>query len=445
MTRKWQKIAAIVRKRIASTMSNKNIAAAYHSNQSSVVDKGCFVIYTTDKIRFVIPLAFLGNCIFRELFKMSEEEFGLPSDGPITLPCDSVVMNYIFSLMKRGLAKDMERAVLNSIKTYHCSSDTRFNQVHANAKFFHRANMEIAETISSGLPHDALFIVLAYLPLFELLSMSGVCRSLRDAVENDVLPWLNIIVEKPLNFWLSDEILMKISCKANGRLRTLALRCCDKITDDGLQRVIDQNPLISKLYIPGCTGLTPNGVITAVQKLSCGRHGLKSLWLNGIANMKKEHLERIRYYLQTNPKLQRIQPKRQPVLYHNYKRLQAYRWEEHGRAIDVEICPKCNQVQVVFDCPREDCKRKQEDSMTGCRMCMFCVPRCEECGKCVENEDLEETVCGDTLCSDCWIQLSKCNFCNKPCCSQHSNMQIILTSSIGWICSVCHYEYDDFE
>ncbi|MBA0550851.1 hypothetical protein Golob_021763, partial [Gossypium lobatum] len=41
---------------------------------------------------------------------MSEEEFGLPSDGLITLLCDSVVMNYIVSLVKRGLAKDMERA-----------------------------------------------------------------------------------------------------------------------------------------------------------------------------------------------------------------------------------------------------------------------------------------------------------------------------------------------
>ncbi|GMI87613.1 SMALL AUXIN UPREGULATED RNA 65 [Hibiscus trionum] len=132
MTRKWQKIAAIVRKRIASARTNRNIAVAYHYNKLPVVDKGCFVIYTMDKIRFVIPLAFLGNCIFRELFKMSEEEFGLPSDGPITLPCDSVVMNYIVSLVKRGLAKDMERAVLNSFTTYNCSSDTHFNRVHAD-------------------------------------------------------------------------------------------------------------------------------------------------------------------------------------------------------------------------------------------------------------------------------------------------------------------------
>ncbi|MBA0580928.1 hypothetical protein Gorai_023126, partial [Gossypium raimondii] len=70
---------------------------------------GGFLYFSIDKT-FCDPLAFLGNCIFRELFKMSEEEFGLPSDGLITLLCDSVVMNYIVSLVKRGLAKDIERA-----------------------------------------------------------------------------------------------------------------------------------------------------------------------------------------------------------------------------------------------------------------------------------------------------------------------------------------------
>ncbi|KAK9012666.1 hypothetical protein V6N11_040707 [Hibiscus sabdariffa] len=133
MTSKWQKIAAIGSKRIVAARTNKNRAAADHSNKPSVVDKGCFVIYTMDKRRFVIPLAFLGSCIFSELFKMSEEEFGRPSDGPITLPCDSVLMNYIVSLVKRGLDKDMERAVLNSITTYRrTSSDTYLNQVHAD-------------------------------------------------------------------------------------------------------------------------------------------------------------------------------------------------------------------------------------------------------------------------------------------------------------------------
>ncbi|XVE67248.1 hypothetical protein DITRI_Ditri08aG0145100 [Diplodiscus trichospermus] len=132
MARKWQKIAALGRKRITSGRTNRRMAAANHSNRSTTVDKGCFVIYTMDKRRFVIPLVFLSNTIFHKLFEMSEEEFGLPSDGPITLPCDSVVMNYIVSLVKRGLAADIERAVLNSITTCRYSSDAYSNQGQAD-------------------------------------------------------------------------------------------------------------------------------------------------------------------------------------------------------------------------------------------------------------------------------------------------------------------------
>ncbi|KAK5837726.1 hypothetical protein PVK06_006453 [Gossypium arboreum] len=115
--RKWQKLAAIGRRRITS----------------SLVDKGHFVIYTIDQKRFVIPLAYLRNTIFVELLKMSEEEFGLPSDGPITLPCDSVAMNYILSLLQRSLAKHLEKAVLNSVASYRCSSNASYcHQAHTD-------------------------------------------------------------------------------------------------------------------------------------------------------------------------------------------------------------------------------------------------------------------------------------------------------------------------
>lgn len=101
----------------------------------------------------------------------------------------------------------------------------------------------------AGPPHEALFLVSAYLPLFELLAVSGVCRILRDAVNTDVLPWLNIIVKAPLNLRISDEVLKKITSKANGRLTSLALMNCDNVTDEGLQRVVEQNPLINKVWM----------------------------------------------------------------------------------------------------------------------------------------------------------------------------------------------------
>lgn len=98
-----------------------------------------------------------------------------------------------------------------------------------------------------GPPPEAMFLVLAYLPLYELLCMNQVCRSLRDAVNGDILPWLNIVVEAPLHSRLSDDVLMKITAMADGRLATLALLNCFKITDDGLLRVIQKNPRISKV------------------------------------------------------------------------------------------------------------------------------------------------------------------------------------------------------
>lgn len=106
---------------------------------------------------------------------------------------------------------------------------------------------EVQNSVGIGPPHEALFLAVAYFPLFELLAIKEVCKSLRDAVSNDILPWLDIIVKKPLNSRITNDILMEITSKAKGQLRTLALINCQKITDDGLQEVIEKNPLLSKV------------------------------------------------------------------------------------------------------------------------------------------------------------------------------------------------------
>ena len=98
MARKWQRIAALGRKRISSSITNINVDE--ESCSTSVANKGHFVVYTADQRRFMIPLVYLSNNIFRELFKMSEEDFELPSNGPITLPCDLVFMEYIIPLIQ---------------------------------------------------------------------------------------------------------------------------------------------------------------------------------------------------------------------------------------------------------------------------------------------------------------------------------------------------------
>ncbi|KAG9135579.1 hypothetical protein Leryth_002319 [Lithospermum erythrorhizon] len=136
-------------------------------------------------------------------------------------------------------------------------------------------------------PHEAIFLVLSYLPVFELIEMSQVCKSLRDAVENDILPWLNIMVDKPLSSRLSDDHLMKITSKANGLLRSLALINCYRVTDDALLVVVTRNPLLEKLFVPGCRRLTPGGVIKAVKMVP----KLRSLKINGIYNVNKDDLQ----------------------------------------------------------------------------------------------------------------------------------------------------------
>ena len=122
MARKWRKFAAIQRKRI-SFPRNGSDADSCSTSSSSIVEKGHFVVYTADQVRFGIPLVYLENEIIRQLLNMSEEEFGLPSGGPIKLPCDSAFMSYIISLIKKSVAAgDLHKAVLLTIPSCCCST-----------------------------------------------------------------------------------------------------------------------------------------------------------------------------------------------------------------------------------------------------------------------------------------------------------------------------------
>ncbi|KAG6500078.1 hypothetical protein ZIOFF_039892 [Zingiber officinale] len=93
-------------------------------NNIVVADKGHFVVYSMDDARFVVPLSFLKSCIFQELLKVSAEEFGLPGEGPITLACSGVFMEYVVSLLKRSVSRDVEMALLASIDNGSRCSDS---------------------------------------------------------------------------------------------------------------------------------------------------------------------------------------------------------------------------------------------------------------------------------------------------------------------------------
>ncbi|KAJ4715911.1 Auxin-responsive protein [Melia azedarach] len=116
----------------AAFMETTKIADAESCTTSSVAEKGHFVVYSADEKRFAIPLVYLENNVIRELFKMAEDEFGLPSSGPITLPCDAVFMEYLVSLIQRHAAKDVEQALLMSLATGRCLPYSFIHQEQSN-------------------------------------------------------------------------------------------------------------------------------------------------------------------------------------------------------------------------------------------------------------------------------------------------------------------------
>nr|CAD1830607.1 unnamed protein product [Ananas comosus var. bracteatus] len=120
MAKKWQRMALLRRRRIS--MARKDASHCADACGSSTAERGHFVVYTMDEERFMVPLAYLDSGIFRELFRMSKEEFGLPSDGPIVLPCDAASMKYMMSLLARQVSKEVEKALLSSIISPHHST-----------------------------------------------------------------------------------------------------------------------------------------------------------------------------------------------------------------------------------------------------------------------------------------------------------------------------------
>ncbi|XP_038706041.1 auxin-responsive protein SAUR67-like [Tripterygium wilfordii] len=116
LARKWQKFVTIRRKRVTFP-TNKGVLDV-ESCCTSSTSKGHFVVYTNDQRRFALPLKFLNHDVVRELFELAEEEFVLPSDQPLTLPCDASFMEYVIALIQHHITKDIQKALLMSISSY---------------------------------------------------------------------------------------------------------------------------------------------------------------------------------------------------------------------------------------------------------------------------------------------------------------------------------------
>lgn len=116
--RKWEMPAALRRKRI---IPSQTIRETRSYGTLEMAEKGHFVVYSADQKRFLLPLEYLNNEIIIELFNMAEDEFRLPSKGPLTLSCDAELLEYAISFIKQQVTGDIEKALLMSIDSC-CSS-----------------------------------------------------------------------------------------------------------------------------------------------------------------------------------------------------------------------------------------------------------------------------------------------------------------------------------
>ncbi|KAE8767753.1 auxin-responsive protein SAUR36-like [Hordeum vulgare] len=115
MAKKWQRMAAIGRKRLTRTTTAANGECCETS--PPVAMKGHCVVYTAERVRFEVPLAYLGMAVFSELLTMSQEEFGFAGgdDGMIMLPCDAAFVEYALCLLRRDAPAEVVRAFMSSV------------------------------------------------------------------------------------------------------------------------------------------------------------------------------------------------------------------------------------------------------------------------------------------------------------------------------------------
>ncbi|GFZ21173.1 ribonuclease inhibitor [Actinidia rufa] len=262
-----------------------------------------------------------------------------------------------------------------------------------------QGSQEVAESCSDGngeAPHAALLFALSFLGVRDLLSVSAVCRSLRSTVRSDPLLWRSIHIDQPLNERITDDVLLQLTSRAEGNLQCLSLVECPRITDDGLTRVLENNPRLTKLCVPGCTRLSIEGIVNNLKAFKCrSACGVKHLRIGGLYGVTDEHFEELKLLLGSD--IHNKQNNQKPHFYH---RGNLYLMCDDDRAIDVEICPRCQKLRLVYDCPAEGCQ-EMADATRACRACRLCIPRCVQCGRCINDNEYEETFCLEWLCSDC--------------------------------------------
>lgn len=167
--------------------------------------------------------------------------------------------------------------------------------------------------------------------------------------------------------------------------------------------MLDNNSRLTKLCVPGCTRLGIDNIVNSLKAIRSnkGAPGIKHLRIGGLYGVTDEHFEELKILLGADSIAQ--QNVHKPHLYNR----KLYLLCDDDNAIDIEICPKCQKLRLVYDCPSGLCQSNDHAAQV-CRACTLCIPRCVQCGRCISDGEYEETFCLELLCSDCFKQSLNC-------------------------------------
>ncbi|TYG49634.1 hypothetical protein ES288_D10G109800v1 [Gossypium darwinii] len=100
----------------------------------------------------------------------------------------------------------------------------------------------VQESKNSTLPSqdERMFCLLGMKIWFRLI------RKMKNFRTNDPLLWRDIHINPPLNEKITDDVLLQITGRGQGSLQCLSLVDCQRITDEGLKRVVENNPKLIK-------------------------------------------------------------------------------------------------------------------------------------------------------------------------------------------------------
>ncbi|KAL4570130.1 hypothetical protein LXL04_025781 [Taraxacum kok-saghyz] len=333
----------------------------------------------------------------------------LPSD-PFGMDIDINTFNAITTGWLEDLEEDyVWNNIANNQLNLFWNNALRFQSFPINNK--HRApymvdhhhDNNITTSVTTRDPHEAFLLSLSYLPTKDLLLLESVCRTLHSTIRNDPLLWRTIHIDQPLSEKITDDILVQLTTRSEGNLRCLTLIKCPRITDDGLKRVLETNPKLTKLSVPGCTRLSIDGILNNLKAFKSGTggtSGIKHIRTGGFYGITYEHFKELKFLLGTDNNNSNLE--KSDYVPHYYHRGNVYLPDDE-RDIDVEVCPRCQNLRLVYDCPAEGCFGKD-----NCRACIICIPRCAQCGRCVHNSEYEETFSLEYLCSGCLKEMPRC-------------------------------------